>query len=680
MLCFQQSLKAQDSIENAMMSMQEIMTEIASRSDDQMNMDELTENLINLVQNPIQINSATNDELGKLFWLSEFQIQNIRKYIVSNGTLASIYEIPYIEGFSETDAKMLSPFVMFEITRKEYPLTPEKVLHNSRHRLLFRSQRVIEKQKGFKVENQDGSGCFKGGPFGTYFRYSLRIDNKILAGITAGNDAGEEFFTGSNKNGFDFYSFYLQVNKLKFIKTLLIGDYRAYFGQGLSVWSGFNFGKSPIVMSSMQRNPGFSRYQSSDENNFFRGSALTFDLKPFEVSCWVSRHRLDANISGRDTLTNDISEVSSLQTSGLHSTLSELADEDAINSTVAGSNITLVKPNLRTGITAVYYTYSEPLEPGNKPYSYYFFSGNSNFNVSCDFRYRAGNLILFGEEATSKSHGIALLNGIQSYVNSRLSFTILSRYYQRNYSAMYGNAFGENARNNNETGVFAGLECKPFKYITLSGYMDVFKFPWLTYSVDMPSSGRDFLAQINLDPNTRLQTYLQYRCKSKEDNFSDENGDKNIIASIKQERIRYNLSYTASDNITVRSRLERSFYKNEYSGTRKGFYLGQDVEFSMAKLPFRLYLRYALFDTDDYNSRVYAYENDLLYTFSIPSFYDKGSREYVMIRYSPSSHIDVWLKYAITQYTNRETVGTGPYEIDGNRKSEIKLQVLLKLY
>jgi hypothetical protein len=676
---FVDNLLAQDSIENAMMSMQEIISEIAARGEEGTSMDELADKLNDLIETPIHINSATNDDLDRLFWLSEFQVQNIKKYIKSNGALTSVYEITYIDGFSEMDARILAPFLSFEVVKKEFPITPETIVRDSHHQLLLRSQRVLETQKGFSApETPGGSGYFKGGPTSLYMRYSYQCNNKVLLGFTADNDAGEEFFKGSNKQGFDFYSAYLQVNRLKFIKTIIIGDYRVYFGQGLAVWSGFSFGKSPVVMSSMQRSEGIARYQSSDENNFFRGVAATMDLKPLEVTIWASHNRLDANVTEQDSIADKATEVSSLQTSGLHTTNSEITDENAISSNVFGSNVSLLKSNFRAGITALCYNYSASLYPDIKPYNMYYFRGKSNYNVSFDFRYRSGNLILFGEEASSQNGGLAFLNGAQAYINSRLSFTAISRYYQRNYQAMFGNAFGENTRNNNEAGVFAGVECKPFKYITLSGFMDVFRFPWLTYSADMPSSGHEFLAQVSYDPTSRVQMYLQYRNKSKDDNFSSENAPKNLIVRIDQQRIRYNLSYKATENITLRSRLEWSGYKQEYSGTSRGFYLGQDVEFSLPKAPLRFYLRYAIFDTDDYNSRVYAYENDLLYAFSIPAFYDKGSRTYLMIKYAASNHFNFWLKYGITQYTDRETVSSGLYEIRGNHKSEVKFQMSVK--
>ncbi|HEY4788368.1 MAG TPA: helix-hairpin-helix domain-containing protein, partial [Bacteroidales bacterium] len=439
-------LYAQDSIENAMMSMQEIITEIASGLEDGTDMDELADLLNNLTENPIHINTATDEDLEKLFWLSEFQILNIKAYIKTYGAIASVYEIVNIQGFSEKDAKLLSPFLLFDIPGKELSVSPELLLRNSHHRLLLRSQRVLETQKGFSAEETpNGSGYFKGGPTSAYVRYSGQFNKKASAGFTAKNDAGEEFFKGSNKQGFDFYSFYMQLNRLRFIKTFVLGDYRVYFGQGLAVWSGLSFGKSPIVLSSMQRGQGITRYQSSDENNFFRGAAITCDLKPIEISLWASSHRIDANITGKDSLSGDITEVSSLQTSGLHTVSSEIADEDAIRSNVLGCNISLIKPNLRAGITAICYTYSSALNADLTPYNRYYFRGNSNYNLSWNFRYRKGNVIFFGEEAVSQSGGIAMLNGVQTYVDSRLSFIVLSRYYQRNYQSMYGKAFGENA-------------------------------------------------------------------------------------------------------------------------------------------------------------------------------------------------------------------------------------------
>jgi hypothetical protein len=90
-------------------------------------------------------------------------------------------------------------------------------------------------------------------------------------------------------------------------------------------------------------------------------------------------------------------------------------------------------------------------------------------------------------------------------------------------------------------------------------------------------------------------------------------------------------------------------------------------------------LRLQYFETDDYNSRLYAYENDVLYSFSIPVFYEKGYRYYLNINYDLSRKLSAWFRISQTIYPNRSSIGSGLDEINGNRKTEIKLQMIYRL-
>ena len=94
--------------------------------------------------------------------------------------------------------------------------------------------------------------------------------------------------------------------------------------------------------------------------------------------------------------------------------------------------------------------------------------------------------------------------------------------------------------------------------------------------------------------------------------------------------------------------------------------------------PFSGNIRLMYFETDDYNSRLYAYENDVLYSFSIPVFYDKGYRYYVNLNYDLGKKLTLWARWAQFIYTERETVGSGLDEIPKNRRSEVKLQLMYK--
>ena len=78
--------------------------------------------------------------------------------------------------------------------------------------------------------------------------------------------------------------------------------------------------------------------------------------------------------------------------------------------------------------------------------------------------------------------------------------------------------------------------------------------------------------------------------------------------------------------------------------------------------------RFAFYSTDGYNSRLYAYENDLLYSFSVPALYGKGIRAYFNLQQKFGTQFTLWLKFATT-HQFASTI------VDSSTKSEVKFQV-----
>ncbi len=107
--------------------------------------------------------------------------------------------------------------------------------------------------------------------------------------------------------------------------------------------------------------------------------------------------------------------------------------------------------------------------------------------------------------------------------------------------------------------------------------------------------------------------------------------------------------------------------------------LFQDIRFEPAKVPLKATARFAWFSTDGYNSRIYAYEDDLLYTFSVPAYFGKGVRGYLNLNYTLSDKVTFYFKVGHTVYNDRESVSSGYNEILGNRKTELKFQFRLKI-
>jgi hypothetical protein len=64
-------------------------------------------------------------------------------------------------------------------------------------------------------------------------------------------------------------------------------------------------------------------------------------------------------------------------------------------------------------------------------------------------------------------------------------------------------------------------------------------------------------------------------------------------------------------------------------GAENGFLSFIDFIYQPMQKNYSRNIRSQYFETDGYNSRLYANENDVLYNYTIPVFYDKGFRYYL---------------------------------------------------
>ncbi|NNE55810.1 MAG: helix-hairpin-helix domain-containing protein, partial [Flavobacteriales bacterium] len=237
--------------------------------------------------------------------------------------------------------------------------------------------------------------------------------------------------------------------------------------------------------------------------------------------------------------------------------------------------------------------------------------------------------------------------------------------------------FAESTRPANESGIYAGAEVTISEKMRFSAYYDQFRFPWLRFLNDAPTHGSEYLAQLTYRPSRNNEFYVRYRQRSKARNAL---GDQYIDYPVVQDRkyFRIHAQYKVSESFRLKSRAEWSFYQLEGEEADHGFMFYQDVIFKKMEWPISLSVRYALFDTDSYDARIYAYENDLLYTWSIPAYYSRGSRFYAMVKWDVWRKVDLWLRYSIWSYNDRETISSGLNEIQGNTKSEVKAQLRVR--
>lgn len=620
-------------------------------------------------RNPVNLNTADADELKQLRIITDLQIENLISYRKIFGRLINIYELQAVPAWDINTIRKLLPFVTIAIP-VSFKEEAGKRFRNGDHSLLLRVSQIWEKSDGF---DKSTSGTkYLGSPQKVLFRYRYNYKNLLQYGLTGDKDAGEQFFKGAQNKGFDFYSFHFFARKIGIIKSLALGDFTVNMGQGLIQWQGLAFKKSSDVMGIKRQSAVLRPYSSAGEFYFHGGAGITIEKGKIEATAFVSIRKLSANFVA-DTVNNE-DFISSFLTSGYHRTTSENEDRNNLTQTTFGGNVIYHGNGWHVGINGIYYNFSLPVQKRDEPYNLYAISGKNWSNFSIDYSYTFKNLHVFGEAAADKNFNKAFINGLLISVDPRVDISFVQRTINAGYQSINGNAFTENTYPTNETGFYAGITIRPATAWRLDGYGDIYKFPWLKYLVDAPSSGKDFLAQLTYIPNKQLEIYTKYRVETKQSNQPDNTTTTNYLVAMPKQNWRMQVSYKLNQTIALRNRVELLWYDNKGVNKENGFLGFFDFIYRRPLKPFSGVVRLQYFETDGYNSRIYAYENDVLYSYSIPAFFDKGFRYYLTLNYDISKKMSLWLRWAQTIYRDQSSIGSGLDEISGNHRSEIKMQ------
>ncbi|MBC7863281.1 MAG: helix-hairpin-helix domain-containing protein [Bacteroidia bacterium] len=693
-ICFSQVVPGkEDDADNVQNQNLEMLSENLQSED--ADFTNLVEQLKYFSAHPINLNNTTKDELLSLGLLTELQVISLLEHIEKNGKFMTIYELQSVNGFDIPTIRKILPFVEVSDNFKSAHFGFKEMMKNGKHEVVSRLQRILEDQSGFKPRPSDDSINFNtpdsfylGSANRIFTRYRFTYGNNVSLGFIGEKDAGEAFrkIPALNKKaGFDFYTAHFFIRNVKWIKALAVGDYQASFGQGLVLWRGFGFGKNAVVTSVKRNAKGLNQYNSVDENRFLRGAAFTFNVgKRLEATAIFSRKKVDANVTvATDTIGNnlfDAEEISSLITGGIHSTVNGLEDKNKITETIYGGNLTYKGKRLNVGTTMLSYNLDAEIKKNPSIYNQFDFSGKNNLNAGVDFSYIYRNINLYGEGAVSKNGGKAIVAGALCALDPRFNFVAYYRNFDKDYQNLVASAISENTLPQNENGLYMGFEAKLPGNITFTSYFDRFKFPWLKSTATGSSDGFDFFSQLNWTPSKKVDMYLRARSRNRQENTSIDNVF-DYLAQYNQQNFRYNVTFSVIPSLRLRTRIEAVRIKKETEKDETGFVFFQDVVWKKLGWPLTVTARYGIFETDSYTSRIYTYENDVLYSFSVPALYNKGQRAYLIINYDITKKFEIWLRFAQTFYTNQNIQSPGDRltEIIGPAKSEIKIQLRIKL-
>lgn len=591
-------------------------------------------------EHPINLNTATKEDLEQFPFLSAQQIEDIQAYIYQYGAMKSLGELAMITSIDWYHRQLLSCFVYVgEVKQRTFP-TLENVLK------YVKQEAVADFKLPFYQRKGDKEG-YLGYPYKHWVRYQFRRGDYVKMGILGSQDAGEPFFGGKNTMGYDFYSFYVQVKKWGRLKNLTLGRYRLREGMGLILNNDFGFGKMSMLSSLGRMGTTIRAHSSRSAVNYLQGAAATVSVgKGLDLSAFVSCRKIDATMHG--------DSISTIVTTGLHRTSSEIEKQKVASMFLVGGNLHYSFRGLHLGMTALGQSFSRELHP-NKQLLYKRFApeGKRFWNASIDYGYVSSRLTLQGETATGDCGAVATINSASYLFSEHFSLVGLYRFYSYRYYALQGNSFRAGSEVQDESGGYLGMRWSPSSRWVIDVCGDMAYFPWPKFHTTGTTTAMDARANVVFRPSDMwmLTARYQYKVKNK---ATTQRMRISVGASGRK------LSHKAQMDVTLLSQ-------------NAGYMLSEKLTFRHRWLRVDGLLGY--FHTKDYDSRVYVYEPSLLYTMSFGSFYGEGIRYVLLARTEIGKHLIAMAKLGVTDYFDRTHISSGLQEIGKSSQADLEIQL-----
>jgi competence ComEA-like helix-hairpin-helix protein len=632
---------------------------------------EIVEYLEDLAANPLNINRAGIDELSGIPGLNIQLAQSIIHYRESIKPFEHIAELLQVDGIGEVTLNNILPFVgtgrPFERGKDIY-LNPNYWTYNSGFESLIRYQRVMNSQEGYS--RPDTLGGYLGSPVKYNHRIRYRSD-RISVNLTQDKDPGEPL---SGPTDFDFTSWHVAIRDAGHLKNFILGDFRVSYGQGLTLWNGGAFGKSSQVIGSAVKNDtGIRPYTSYQETNGFRGVAATYGDQ-LQISGFYSKRRRTASETSDD-------RVRFPTASALHRTLSETSRRLNLQQETVGGRIRYQFAHGIIGVSGYQNSFGRDIEKGTQPYQLYRFAGDHLSVLATDYRLTAGPAMIFGEIARSSNDSYGFISGSEINLPTDTDLAVAYRNYAKDFQSTLGSGFGEQSNPQNETGFFTGIRQLIEDKLQFNAYIDFFRTHAARFRNSRPTSGYDWLARLSFQPIQNLSIYGQLRSKKwgQEMESLDPFGRETVVMGSEiRSNARLHLEYRVLKSLRLRTRFDVVRWSGTSSPSSIGYLVYQDFRFTPTS-NLTIDTRITVFETDDFNSRVFQFENDLLYVMSNAMLFDQGQRSYIVIRFEPADYLVIRMKASTTLYENRRTIGSGLNRIQGSRRSDIGFQVQLKI-
>ena len=609
--------------------------------------------LCDLEEHPMDINQVTREQLEELPFLSAQQIEGIVEYLWRYGRMESLSELAMVRELDYTQRRLLSFFV-YVGEEKPVPLpTLKDITKYGQNELMAYARVPFYNRKG----DTDG---YLGPKYRHWLRYQFTYGDQVKLGFVGSQDAGEPFFANQNKWGYDYYSFYLQLRNFRRLESLVLGNYRVSMGMGLVMNNSFSLGKM-AMLQNLGRSSYTLRAHSSRSAGSLFGAAATIDMgRHLKLTAFASYSPADATLNKDGT-------VSSILDTDYHRTETEMNKKHNLHPFKTGGCLRYNAHGFHLGMNALYTHLDRTLKPNTSTlYRQHYPQGTDFLNLSLDYGYASPKVALSGETATDRKGHLATINTASLRVSDVLSLMALQRFYSYAYSSLDAQSYSDGGRVQNESGVYIGLTWQPSLTFRLSTYSDYAYFAWAKYQVSQSSYSWDNLLQATWQKQ-RWTLTGRYRLRLRQ---KDDETKKHLVNRW-EHRGRLSADYAIVTGLGGRMQIDGGWTTDEWGGM-----VSATLAYTHRWL--RLNGGFGYFHTDSYNSRVYLYELGPLYTYSSQMFYGEGIRYWLMARANIGKRLMLTAKIGISDYFDRNTIGSSYQQVDASSLSDLDLQLRWK--
>ncbi|PIS26034.1 MAG: hypothetical protein COT45_01325 [bacterium (Candidatus Stahlbacteria) CG08_land_8_20_14_0_20_40_26] len=430
--------------------------------------EEMIELLESLLENPVDVNTATKKNLLSIPFITEEIADGIIRARETRG------------GFTDKDSfRKLIPLIIYERIEPFVVVIPPKVV--SRRPSIYPEVRVRT-----RVENRyPRDDRAPGNALGLYNR--ILIDYGQFSGcVLQEKDEGERDFV-------DFLAFGVKAKNVGHLEDVVVGYYGLDFGERLVLASPvLTFKGSPYQM----RRKGIHLYTITGENTYKRGIALkTEKFGLFDISLFYSNASLDAR--GSDSVYYTYSAD--------HITSAWEDIKDRVKEVIYGGHIDISGGYGTIGAT--YYHASDYDSSEKRSYS----------PASVNFSIPGGRVTFFGEVAYSRD--FAAVCGVKSRGDKFMGDVVL-RYLPRSFFSPHSSPFSDRRISSygllNDKGIYTCLLFKPFPKTELTIYGDHMEWE----DDELPGRGYEYRIILDRRITKGFELGVSYRYKCKDDDYA----------------------------------------------------------------------------------------------------------------------------------------------------------------